>query len=112
MCPSGTGAAPLAERLAGLDRLLEHRTRLAICVLLSREPSISFSRFKALLEESDGNLGAQLRKLEDEGLIAVEKGFIERRPQSVYRLTAAGRTRLARHLAALEALIDAGRARG
>jgi len=106
--PEG-GAASLGARLAGLDRLLEHRTRLAICVLLSREPSISFSRFKAMLEESDGNLGAQLRKLEDAGVIAVEKEFVERKPLSLYRLTAAGRHRLEGHLGALQSLIEAGR---
>jgi len=104
-------AGALGARLAGLDRLLEHRTRLAVCVLLSREPSISFSRFKALLEETDGNLGAQLRKLETEGVIAVEKGFVARKPQSLYRLTASGRNRLEAHLAALEGLIETGRRR-
>src|SRR5438876_12282724 len=38
----------------GLDRLLEHRTRLAICVLLVRHDAISFSRFKELFDETDG----------------------------------------------------------
>lgn len=101
-------ANSFGERLAGLDRLLEHRSRLAICVLLSREPSISFSRFKALLEESDGNLGAQLRKLEDADVIAVDKGFVARKPQSLYSLTAAGRRRLEAHLKALQSVIEAG----
>lgn len=99
----------LGRQLAGLDRLLEHRSRLAICVLLSREPDISFSRFKAVLEESDGNLGAHLRRLEEEGLISVEKSFLNRKPLSVYRLTPEGRSRLAVHLDALEALIGSGR---
>jgi len=100
---------PIMDRLAGLDRLLEHRSRLAICVLLAREAPISFSRFKALLGESDGNLGAQLRKLEDEGFVAVEKGFVSRKPQSLYQLTAEGRRRLSAHLEALETLIETGR---
>ena len=100
--------APITERLAELDRLLEHRTRLAICVLLSREPEISFARFKALLDETDGNLGAHLRRLEDRGYIVVEKNFVDRKPHSVYRLTGTGRQRLAAHLEALQSLISAG----
>jgi len=95
--------------LAGLDRLLEHRSRLAICVLLSREAEISFSRFKILLGETDGNLGAQLRKLEDNGYIAVNKEFVDRKPLSVYSLTPQGRDRLTAHLDALETMIAAGR---
>lgn len=102
-------AGSIAGGLAGLDRLLEHRSRLAICVLLSREPEISFSRFKTLLGESDGNLGAQLRKLEDSGYIKVRKEFMDRKPLSVYSLTPAGRARLTAHLDALETMIAAGR---
>ncbi|GAK33861.1 transcriptional regulator [Iodidimonas nitroreducens] len=95
----------LSRQFANLDRLLEHRSRLAICVLLSREPTLSFARFKALLEESDGNLGAHLRRLEQEKLIDVDKSFSNRKPLSLYRLTEVGHNRLAKHLDALEALI-------
>ena len=108
MATSQEGGAPLTERLAELDRLLEHRSRLAICVLLSREPAISFSRFKVLLDESDGNLGAHLRRLEDRGYIVVEKSFVDRKPHTVYRLTETGRRRLEAHLEALQSLIAAG----
>jgi DNA-binding PadR family transcriptional regulator len=92
-------------RLDGLDKLLEHRVRLAICVLLSRHDAITFSRFKALLEETDGNLGANLRRLEEAGYIAVDKRFEERKPVSWYSLTRRGRTALQKHVAALEALL-------
>ena len=49
-----------------MDRLLEHRARLAICLLLSRNDAMRFSRLKELLEETDGSLGAHLLKLEKE----------------------------------------------
>ena len=54
---------------AGSDRLLEHRLRLAICVLLTRYDRLSFSRLKQLTEETDGNLGANLRRLEEAGFL-------------------------------------------
>jgi DNA-binding MarR family transcriptional regulator len=94
----------------GLDRLdpvLQHRSRLGACVLLSTADGLTFSRLKALLGETDGNLGAQLRKLEDEKYVAVRKEFQERRPVSWYSLTAAGRAALKRHLEGMEALIKA-----
>ncbi len=60
------GPAPeFPQRLAALDTLLDHRVRLAICVLLSRYDRLSFSRLKELTGETDGSLGAHLRKLED-----------------------------------------------
>ena len=60
--------------LLGSSRgLLEHRVRLAICVLLSRHEAISFSRLKQVLEENDGSLGAHLRKLENAGYVGLRK---------------------------------------
>ncbi len=87
-----------------LDRLLEHRSRFAICALLKRYDKMAFSRFKQLLKETDGNLGAQLRKLEDAAYIVVEKEFQGRKPVSWYQLTEQGRAALRSHLEGLEAL--------
>jgi DNA-binding PadR family transcriptional regulator len=95
---------PLLEEL---DPVLEHRVRLAVCVLLSRTEEINFSRFKELLKQTDGNLGAQLRKLEDEAYIELRRKFSGRRPVTWYRLTPAGRQALKRHVAGLEAIIGA-----
>jgi DNA-binding MarR family transcriptional regulator len=107
--PESTEAG-VSAGLAGLDSVLEHRSRLAASVLLSRADQLSFSRLKQLLGESDGNLGAQLRKLEDAGFISVRKAYQDRRPVSWYRLTAAGRQALVAHLEALSRLIaSAGR---
>lgn len=67
---------------------------------------MAFSRLKSLLGETDGNLGAQLRKLEDNGYIAVRKEFANRRPVSWYSLTPSGRNAVTAHLAAYGELID------
>lgn len=103
----GTAAAAIP---GGLQRLLEHRLRLALCVLLSRHDRISFSRLKVLTKETDGNLGANLRRLEEAGFVSVRKQFADRKPVSSYSLTSAGRRALREHLSALSKLIaDAGR---
>ena len=95
--------------LAGLDPVLQHRSRVAAVVLLSRHGRLSFSRLRQLLDETDGNLGAQLRKLEDAGYLDVRKEFVERKPVTWYELTLRGRRALRDHLDSLERLIAAGR---
>lgn len=85
--------------------MLEHRARLAIAVLLARHDEISFARFKRELELTDGNLGAQLRRLEDAGYVSLRREFERRRPVTWYVLTKTGRSALHAHLDALRALI-------
>lgn len=99
--------------LQGFDPVLEHRVRLAISVLLARNGELSFSRLKEQLSLTDGNLGAQLRKLEDEAYLSLRRDFVERKPVTWYALTAPGRQALDRHLQALQNMIglvaDAGK---
>src|SRR5205823_7077946 len=91
--------------LGDLDALLQHRSRLGACVLLSTADVLSFARLKTLLDETDGNLGANLRKLEDAGYLSVRKEFVDRKPTSWYALTPQGTRALRDHLAALETII-------
>ena len=94
------------NELESLRGLLEHRVRLAICVLLSEHDAMSFSRLKQVLEETDGSLGTHLRKLEDAGYLAIEKTFRERRPVTWYELTDQGRSSLRQHVENLARLIE------
>jgi DNA-binding MarR family transcriptional regulator len=97
------------DELSSIDDLLEHRVRLAIGVLLSRHDAFSFSRLRAVLDETDGSLGTHLRKMEDAGYVSVERTLQGRRPVSWYRLTTKGRRQLAKHLQSLSRLIDRAR---
>lgn len=94
----------IKQQYGSLNKLFEHRTRLAICALLNRYEKISFSRFKELLNETDGNLGAQLRKLEDASYLEVSKEFVARRPVSWYSITEAGKQAVHQHMDALEGM--------
>jgi DNA-binding MarR family transcriptional regulator len=96
-----------ASGLDHLDAILQHKSRLGACVLLSTVDALSFVRLKSLLGETDGNLGAQLRKLEEAQYVEVKKEFAERKPVSWYTLTPTGRAALKRHLQGMEALIKA-----
>ncbi|MDX1623875.1 MAG: transcriptional regulator [Gemmatimonadota bacterium] len=95
----------LRGRLDAVDRLLEHRVRLAIAVLLTRYDRLSFPRLKTLTGETDGSLGAHTRRLEQAGYVRVKKEFVDRKPVTWYALTDEGREALDDHLTALEGLI-------
>jgi len=91
---------------ADLNRLLGHRVRLTVCALLARYETMDFRRLKELTEETDGSLGAHLRKLEEASYLVVKKGYRGKRPVSWYRLSAAGREALEAHLKALAKLTE------
>ena len=74
-----------------LDALFLSRVRLGIMSALAGGDELDFSFLKELMETSDGNLGAHLKRLEDAGMIRSRKRFIARRPNTSYRITARGR---------------------
>ncbi len=90
-----------------LDPLLQHKLRLGACVLLSRNDALSFTNLKSSLGATDGNLGAQLTKLQDKGYLSMKKEFIDRKPVTWYSLTSTGHKALNVHLDALQAVLDA-----
>lgn len=82
--------------------------RLAIAVLLTRWERLSFTRLRELTGETDGSLGAHLRRMEDAGYLDVDKEFVDRKPTTWYALAPAGSRALASHLDALAGLIGRG----
>ena len=54
---------------------------------------------------TDGNLGAQLTKLEEAGYLSVEKKFVSRKPMTLYRMTEKGREALTAYIQALRQLL-------
>jgi len=92
-----------------LDRLIHERMRLGIVSALAAGDGLTFNELKALLRTTDGNLSVHARKLEDAGYVTCAKAFVERVPQTTYRLTAAGRRALQRYLDHMEAVIRTAR---
>jgi DNA-binding MarR family transcriptional regulator len=88
-----------------LDKTLEHRLRLQIISVLVANESYDFNALKELLETTDGNLATHLKALEREKYISVNKSFIDRKPNTRYKVTERGRTAFKKHLDALEELI-------
>jgi len=67
---------------------------------------IEFTRLKALVDATDGNLGAHLETLAKAGYVALEKRFEGKRPQTRTRITSAGRRAFAEHVAFLKSILD------
>lgn len=88
-----------------LNPVVHGRLRLALLSLLSSVEDADFIWLRAKTEASDGNLGAQLLKLEEAGYVAVKKKFVLRKPQTRYRITESGRRALIEYVRALKRLL-------
>lgn len=87
------------------DKVLENRVRLRIMSVLVANEYYDFNSLKELLEVTDGNLASNLKTLEKEGYIKIEKSFIDRKPNTKYSKTEKGKKAFEDHLKALENLI-------
>lgn len=93
--------------LPELNPVVHSRLRLALLALLSGVDEAEFTWLREKTAATDGNLGAQLLKLEEAGYVTVKKKFVARKPQSRYRITAAGRQALSEYVQALKKLLGA-----
>ncbi len=73
-------------------------------VLIANDNS-EFNALKEMLGVTDGNLASNIKTLEKEKYISVNKSFIDRKPNTKYRITDRGRTAFRKHIDALEAVI-------
>jgi DNA-binding MarR family transcriptional regulator len=92
------------EDLAGLDRLIHDPARLALLTALSACKSADFLFLQRLTGLTAGNLSSHLAKLEEGGLVQVEKQFVGKKPNTLMQLTDRGRAAIERHWKQLESL--------
>ena len=88
------------------DTLVHQPTRLQIFAHLYANGETSFTDLKTALEITEGNLASHIERREDADCVAVEKQFVDRKPQTTYRLTDTGRDLFEKHVRTLETLID------
>ncbi|WP_026667283.1 transcriptional regulator [Butyrivibrio sp. AE2005] len=65
----------------------------------------SFSELKDITSATDGNLGAQIKKMADSGFVMVEKEFVKNKPQTTCIITEYGRAQLIEYVEMLENII-------
>ena len=95
----------MPDGIPELDPVVHGKLRLAVLSLLVGVEEADFTWLRQKTGSTDGNLGAQMLKLEEAGYVAMEKRFAGRKPQTLYRMTAAGRKALAGYVAALKRLL-------
>ena len=88
-----------------LNKAFENRVRLGIMSSLMVNDKMDFNALKELLNQSDGNIASHISALEIAGYIKVEKKFIGKKPNTTYKVSAAGRKAFNDHLDALEELL-------
>jgi DNA-binding HxlR family transcriptional regulator len=91
--------------LPELNPVVHGRLRLALLSLLSGVEEAEFTWLRAKTQATDGNLGAQLLKLEQAGYVLVVKKFVLRKPQTLYRISESGRQALTSYIQALRKLL-------
>lgn len=89
-----------------MDDLLLSKIRLGVIAELLTAEWIAFSELQRATQTTNGNLGAHLGKLVEAGYVAEEKTFVNRRPQTRYRLTSTGRSAFAQHVREMQALLE------
>jgi DNA-binding MarR family transcriptional regulator len=97
------------EEMAGLDRLVHEPARLAILTALASCKSADFLFLQRLTGLSGGNLSSHVAKLEEAGLVSVEKQFIDKRPNTRIEISDQGRKAVREHWKKLDQLGEKAR---
>ncbi|HKL89017.1 MAG TPA: transcriptional regulator [Salinibacter sp.] len=92
------------ERLAELDKLIHEPARLSILTALSSCGEADFTFLRRLTGLTKGNLSSHLSRLEEAGMVNVEKKFEDKTPVTTARLSENGRRTIARYWDELQAL--------
>ncbi len=95
-----------------LDRLIHEPGRLAILTVLSSLKTADFVFLGRATGLTNGNLSSHLTKLEEAGLVRIEKRFVGKRPNTSAALTADGKRRDRGALEPARAAEDPRRRRG
>jgi DNA-binding transcriptional ArsR family regulator len=96
--------AEVFEDIVSLDKLIHEPARLAILTALSGCKHADFLFLQNLTGLSKGNLSQHLTKLEQGGLLEIEKTFEGKVPRTIIRLSSKGKTAITEHWSRLEDL--------
>jgi DNA-binding HxlR family transcriptional regulator len=88
-----------------LDDIIHSRIRLAILSVLIAIDEADFIFLREKVGATDGNLSTHLRKLEEAQYVSVQKQFVDKKPQTTYKLTGTGRTAFEAYVNRLESMI-------
>ena len=94
------------NELINVHPSLFDRVRLGIMAHLSlTKKAVDFNTLLTDLELTRGNLSTHMKKLEDGGLVRIDKTFVDRKTRTTYLCTGKGRKEVQAYLAAVEAVL-------
>lgn len=91
------------------DEIIHQTVRLKIMAALNalgQKQALEFTRLKAAINVTDGNLGSHLSTLENVGYVSVQKDFVGKKPRTRVAITKEGTRAFARHVAYLRDVLD------
>lgn len=87
-----------------LNELIHQPIRFSIVATLAAADRVEFGFVRDHVEISDSLLSRYIATLEEAGYVAVEKGYIGKRPRTWLSLTPLGRAAFDEHVAALRTI--------
>jgi len=91
--------------IADLDRVIHEPGRLMIVAILSAVAECDFRYLEHETGMNKGNLSSHLSKLEEAGYVQIAKTFRGKIPQTLLKLTEAGRTAFEAYRRSLKAAL-------
>src|SRR6266849_8517475 len=101
--------APFKDLLT-LDRLVHEPARFAILTALTACQKADFQSLQAMTGLAQGNLSGHLQKLEEAGLVAIDKQFKGKYPQTWLEITPVGCAAYQDHWRRLETSVTEAKA--
>lgn len=97
--PRDGGRAPLSPLIHGRVRLL------ILSFLLRANKACAFTALRNGLNLTDGTLSVHLSKLEEGGLVSIEKTFEGKKPLTLVRVTPAGKRLFKQYVSDLKGIV-------
>ena len=96
------------RNLAGIDRTIHEPARLMILMCLYSVQKADSLFLLNATELSWGNLSSHMNRLEAAGYVAVEKGYVGKKPHTMVALTPAGRAAVDSYRTTMRAALGRG----
>ena len=92
--------------IEAIDEVIHGRLRLGIMAYLSAVNPASFPELLDNSGASNGNLSSHLSMLEAAGYVTQEKGYADKKPQTLVHLTESGRDAWIDYLGTMQSLLN------
>jgi DNA-binding transcriptional ArsR family regulator len=92
----------MAKQFSELDPVLNTPVRLAVVSVLMKVKQADFNTLMEATQTTQGNMSHQLKRLNDEGYISIEKTFKGNYPLTVCTLTKKGKHAFEQYVASIK----------